>query len=387
LNIELAFITHCRTDLFFMIQFLLFLVFAEKVRKDNFDGCELAPQCLSRNRKNCVSPEGTCGICLEGFTSDVDVGNEVCVSLQIPEDWKFEINIVDFGLYEENLDQLAEDLKTSLSKTGFALLVNHGIDEGLIESIFISARKFFSMPLEWKMKQGLWDDPESNTGYVLLGQEGLHEDGGMGDEKEAFDTNLKEIEKSKFWNQTRLAEYWHEVSLLEFKLLKVLSRSLSLPDDWLEKTHDELYMNDLRLLHYPPTEQIRDRAGAHSDYGTMTLLLQDSLGGLEVLDRVTQTWVPVNPVPNSIVFNTADFLERWTNHRFPSTMHKVANSRHGHRYSIPYFVNPNRNIMIDSKDMFPDEERLYPPVNCHKYLTQRLVATYDYEGDCEKQEL
>merc|ERR1712096_144379 len=91
--------------------------------------------------------------------------------------------------------------------------------------------------------------------------------------------------------------------------------------------------NTLRLLHYPPITSTSDgksrsqdtpyRVGPHSDYGTITLLVQDPVGGLQVLDRVSGRWVDVPPKEGTVVCNTADLMMRWTNDRFPSSLHRV----------------------------------------------------------------
>ena len=163
--------------------------------------------------------------------------------------------------------------------------------------------------------------------------------------------------------------------------------------------------NNLRLLHYPRVpksafdNEAQARAGSHtggsplrrfkltSDYGTITLLFQDDRGGLEVLSP-KGTFVPATPIPDTIVVNAGDLLQRWSNDVIRSTEHRVVSPRtpphDDHfpaRYSIAYFCNPNWDATIECLDgCYGDaqggREKRYSPVNTHEYLVSRLKATY-----------
>ena len=150
--------------------------------------------------------------------------------------------------------------------------------------------------------------------------------------------------------------------------------------------------NTLRLLHYPPVAPggfaggKRVRAGAHSDYGSVTLLFQDRRGGLQV--ERPGGWVDVEPMDGTIVVNAGDLLARWSNDLIRSTMHRVVQppfkgkeTEQGHpaRYSVAYFCNPDFDKWIEALPGTWEGERggkKYDGINSGEYLFQRLSATY-----------
>ena len=149
--------------------------------------------------------------------------------------------------------------------------------------------------------------------------------------------------------------------------------------------------NTLRLLHYPPVKREvfernkgQVRAGAHTDYGSITLLFQDTRGGLQVQTE-TGEWADVPPIEGTAVVNAGDLLARWSNERIRSTRHRVVEppfkgegDEYPARYSIPYFCNPDNERFIEAlPGTFGDEsEKKYPGVYSGEYLVQRLAVTY-----------
>ena len=150
--------------------------------------------------------------------------------------------------------------------------------------------------------------------------------------------------------------------------------------------------NTLRLLHYPPVPPggfqggKRLRAGAHSDYGSITLLFQDQRGGLQV--ERSEGWVDVQPIPGTIVVNAADLLARWSNDTIRSTKHRVVEPPlkgrevdigHPARYSVAYFCNPDFDKWIEALPGTWEGDKggkKYPGINSGDYLEQRLTATF-----------
>ena len=148
--------------------------------------------------------------------------------------------------------------------------------------------------------------------------------------------------------------------------------------------------NTLRLLYYPPVQkQLLDqpsqrRIGEHTDYGTITLLFQDSVGGLQVKNH-EGNYVQATPIEGTIVVNAADLLARWSNDLIKSTEHRVVSppydplsDSYPARYSIAYFCHPNFAATIACLDGTWDDQKpkKYPPINSLEYLVQRLSATY-----------
>lgn len=194
------------------------------------------------------------------------------------------------------------------------------------------------------------------------------------------------------------AERWRN-NMLEFhdvckelhvQIMRALAVGLGIEEGWFDEYTDR-GDNTLRLLHYPP--QSREvfkrkkgqvRAGAHSDYGSCTLLFQDDRGGLEV-QGADGGWRAVKPIEGAIVVNAGDLLARWSNDVVKSTVHRVvepptkgSEEVHPARYSIAYFCNPNFDKFIEAipGTLKEGEKSKYEGVNSGEYLVQRLSATY-----------
>lgn len=173
-------------------------------------------------------------------------------------------------------------------------------------------------------------------------------------------------------------------------LLRAIALGMGLPEHFFAEYHTKRD-NQLRLLHYPPVEAellrtgTMERIAAHTDFGTMTLLFQDQVGGLEVEDVHEKGKFNAAPfIPGTIVVNIGDFLQRWSNDTLKSTLHRVRappaveGGLTRARYSIPYFVTADREKMIDCIPGCCSEERpkRYEPINAREYIERRLNATY-----------
>ena len=139
----------------------------------------------------------------------------------------------------------------------------------------------------------------------------------------------------------------------------------------------------LRLLCYPPVNAANLQpgqlgAGAHTDYGFLTLLFQDNVGGLQVQDK-TGAWIDVPPIPGAIVVNSGDLLERWTNRRYRSTLHRVVPSDATRtRYSIAMFIDPDPDAEVSVLPSCVDNARpaLFPPITAGAHLQSKLEASH-----------
>ena len=184
---------------------------------------------------------------------------------------------------------------------------------------------------------------------------------------------------------------------LYIQIMRAIALGMDLPEHFFDELVDAGDCN-LRLLHYPPVSKdvfeknpVQVRAGEHSDYGSITLLFQDSHGGLQVRSP-KDTYVDVVPIPGTIVVNAGDLLARWSNDRIKSTRHRVVeppkrvddetpggSNIYPARYSIAYFCNPNMTAFIDALPGTCGEDinvpKKYSGILTEDYLVQRLSAT------------
>ena len=136
----------------------------------------------------------------------------------------------------------------------------------------------------------------------------------------------------------------------------------------------------LRVLHYPPTpateaDGARNQFGssAHTDFGAITLLLQDENPGLEVLDTATDTWVPLDPNPGAYVVNIGDMLSMWTSGRYKSSWHRVINKQSVDRYSIVFFYDGNLDCPLAPLDGTPVKGRV---LTVEDHMIKRITDSY-----------
>jgi isopenicillin N synthase-like dioxygenase len=311
-----------------------------------------------------------------------------------------EIPIIDFGLFAEGdvatRQNVAQAIYDACHNVGFLYLQNHGIAPGLIDRIFQQSQTFFALPLD--RKQALaWSSEFSNRGYVGLKRECLNPQR-PGDAKECFNIG-KEVENDASLNTELMQNLWipgdeaFRKTALEFfdacthtanQIFRAFAMALNLPESFMVDRH-QTQDHTLRLLHYPPIVQALEpgqiRAGEHSDYGSLTLLFQDDVGGLEV-QTANGNWRFVPCIPDTILVNTGDLMQRWSNDVFRSTKHRVGVPTDDRvarsRYSIAFFCQPNADAeitCIDSCQSATNPPR-YPPVLAGEYLISLLQATY-----------
>jgi len=295
------------------------------------------------------------------------------------------IDITDLGSVDSAARcSVAALIGRACREVGFFVITGHGVTSAVIGDTFAASAAFFAQPGEVKRAMAI-GRLGSNRGYVGTGIEALDEKSGA-DHKEAF--NL-------IWTDglTRPANVWPDLpgfqavvqryfdALLEVgrKLHAAFALDLGLEEDFFSDKIDRPQAT-LRLLHYPvpraeaPAGQIG--AGAHTDYGNVTLLATDGVAGLQVRQR-DGTWVDAPALPEAFICNIGDCLMRWTNDIYVSTAHRVLNPI-AERYSIAMFVDPNPDAIVAAiPSCVPDgESPRHAPVSAHDYLQQRFVSTY-----------
>ncbi|ONH64961.1 1-aminocyclopropane-1-carboxylate oxidase [Cyberlindnera fabianii] len=326
------------------------------------------------------------------------------------------VPIVDFAPFlnggQEGKVRVGKQMVSVMKEYGFMYITNHGILQKDQDAIFEWSKKFFAMPTENKMKCPHPPLGSYHRGYSSLGKEkasqAIFMDGeerikteNVPDIKESFDIGNPE-DNSVYKNlwpdaqdipefQNSMEQYWAKCNVTSKLFLRAIALGMNLEEEFFLDYHKKSE-NQLRLLHYPPTDEANlktgkaERIGAHTDFGTLTMLLQDECGGLQVEHPYQKgVFLPAPYIKGSIVMNTGDFLQRWSNDTLKSTLHRVTappvNSETGIskvRYSIPYFVCADADKVIDALegtygDMVPKK---YEPITSGEYLTMRLNATY-----------
>jgi isopenicillin N synthase-like dioxygenase len=279
---------------------------------------------------------------------------------------------------------------------GFAYIVDHGIPPGLIEQVFAQTRRFFDLPMQAKLAVDKALSP-CNRGYEPLRGQVL-EAGTPPDLKEGFyiGTDLPaddpRVIEGLFnhgpnlwpadlhgWQETMQA-YFDEMTELCRLTMQALALSLGLPEAYFDDFCDDPQAT-LRLLHYPPqpgnAAPGEKGCGAHTDFGALTFLLQDDVGGLQVWDE-RLGWLEAPPVPGAYVLNLGDLIARWTNDTYRSTLHRVINRSGRERYSVPFFYTGRAEHEVRCLPccLAPAETPKYPPTTAVGHLREMYDRTY-----------
>jgi len=287
-------------------------------------------------------------------------------------------------------DQFVQDLGKAYEEIGFVAVKNHGISDDLIADLYKYVQQFFSLPLEQK-KQYEIKGLAGQRGYTSFGKE--HAKGSEApDLKEFFqygqiardnfneeiypdNVSVKEIQD---FDRT-LAEAYRAFEKSGTALLQAIALYLGLEENYFDKF---IYNGNsiLRAIHYPPitTEPVSAiRAEQHEDINLITLLVGASADGLEILSKQDE-WVPVTSLPEQIVVNVGDMLQRLTNNKLCSTTHRVVNPArqfwHTSRFSIPFFLHPKTSMSLRCLENCIDDEhpKLYEDITAGEYLDERL---------------
>lgn len=303
------------------------------------------------------------------------------------------VDLADFISGDPKRKQkFVDEIGKAYEEIGFVALKNHFLDNDLEENLYKEVKTFFDLPLEVKKKYEI-EGLAGQRGYISFGKEhakGIKE----GDLKEfwhfgqepAADANLTE----EYPENVQVAELknFNKVGMEAYRMLEktgiYVLRALALYIGLEEHYFDHWASNGnsiLRPIHYPPiTEEPKGavRAGAHGDINLITLLMGASTGGLQVL-RKDGEWIDAVPQEDELVINVGDMLERHTNNKLRSTIHRVINPPKDQwdkpRYSIPFFMHPRSEMRLDCLEECIDEEnpKQYENITAGDFLHQRLV--------------
>lgn len=303
------------------------------------------------------------------------------------------VDLADFLSEDPNRKQkFVNEIGTAYENIGFVSLRSHFLDDALVSDLYKEVKAFFALDLA-KKKQYEIEGLSGQRGYVSFGKE--HAKGKKeGDLKEFWhfgqepseDANLTEVypenvqvDELPNFNATGMQAY----RMLEKTGIYVL-RALALYIGVDEFYFDHWASNGnsiLRPIHYPPITKEPEgavRAGAHGDINLITLLMGASSGGLQVL-RKDGVWIDAIPQEDELVINVGDMLERHTNNKLRSTIHRVVNPPkeqwESPRFSIPFFMHPRGDMDLSCMELCIDEQhpKSFDDIMAGDFLIQRLI--------------
>jgi isopenicillin N synthase-like dioxygenase len=278
---------------------------------------------------------------------------------------------------------------------GFFYITGHGIAPATRARVFDVAAAFFAAPAQVK-DAAAFSGTGGNRGYIRLGAERL-DPAKPPDVKEAFNIGLelapddpdliagKLFRAPNVWPAVAefravMLDYFERMWRLGVLLHRAFARDLGLDPAFFADRFRKP-MATLRLLHYPPSDaplaEGQLGAGAHTDYGNVTLLATDAVGGLVVRDRDGR-WRDAPVIADAFVCNIGDCLMRWTNDIYVSTPHKVVSPPGRDRFSVAFFLDPDPDAIVACLPTCAGPERpaRYPAVTASDFLRSRLEPTY-----------
>lgn len=292
-------------------------------------------------------------------------------------------------------EAVAADVRAACESLGFLYIVDHGIPAETVGATFGWAEKFFALPPAEKAKCPL----TANRGWEGIGAQRLDAKA-KPDQKESYysgfewpadhpyvkagymgyGANLWPANLPGF--REHMLAYTNSMTALCERMMRYMALSLDLPAGYFDSTMASP-LATLRLLFYPP--QASDATpdtfgvGAHTDWGAVTILAQDDVGGLQVRGP-DGAWIDATPVPGSFVVNLGDMIPRWTNGRYRSTPHRVinANAAGRNRYSIPFFYSPDYLAKIEPVpgSVAPGEKPKYATCTAGEHLLEMYRLSY-----------
>ena len=289
-------------------------------------------------------------------------------------------------------EKFVQQIGKAYEEIGFVALKGHFLDEQLTEKLYKNVREFYNLPSNIKKKYEI-EGLAGQRGYTSFGKEsakGKKE----GDLKEfwhfgqevIYDSELATVYPKNI--QVTEIENFNDIGMETFRMLEKTAiyvlRALALYIGLEEYYFDQYVVKGnsiLRPIHYPPIvgePKGAVRAAEHGDINLITLLMGASASGLEVQNKQGD-WIPVTALPEQLVVNVGDMLQRLTNNKLRSTIHRVVNPEEKDwgksRYSIPFFTHPRGNMQLNclSECVTKNNPKSYDDITAGEYLKERLV--------------
>jgi isopenicillin N synthase-like dioxygenase len=302
---------------------------------------------------------------------------------------------------------VAEAAGQAVNDIGFLVITGHGVDPGLVARVQAVSRAFFDLPLEEK-RQVARPAPDVTRGYIPIEGESVGRSRGIelpGDLNESLMIGPVDAGTDHYFTGPAAGRHFHPnlwpanpaelrplyetyfraMGALAEDLMAIFAIALNLPETFFADKIDR-HISRLRVRNYPAptTPPLRNqlRAGAHADYGSLTILrTEDAPGGLQVLNRAG-AWVDIPVAPDSLIVNIGELMARWTNDRWKATLHRVVNpppeqASASRRLSLVFFHNPNYDAPVAALPgtVAEGEAPKYPPTTSGEHLRAQFIRT------------
>ena len=288
---------------------------------------------------------------------------------------------------------VARALHAASQGLGFIYITGHGIPEESVESARAAALTFFRASPAEKEKVGV---SGRHRGWIARGGAKMQDDA-KADLKESFVWGYQDAEGAlpddhplrgpNLWpafvpelegHAMRFFRQAHDVAQL---MMRGFALGLDLPEDFFLRSADRP-LSRASFVYYPAQPEAMGSqqfgVGPHTDFGVLTVLCQDSVGGLQV-ETAAGEWIHAPPIAGTLVINVADLLARWTGGAYKSTPHRVVNSSGQERLSLVFAFDPNPETLIDPREIYgADYEAREPPTTCGDYLIWRFDKAFAY---------
>ncbi|MEM7250227.1 MAG: 2OG-Fe(II) oxygenase family protein [Pseudomonadota bacterium] len=310
-----------------------------------------------------------------------------------------DLPVIDIGALRRGeslpLRRVANQIVAAAEHLGCFYVSNHGVAKDVLARADQEARQFFAQGQDQTRRV---ESNQQHRGFLEVGHAALA-GASRPNLPESFTWGI-EIEPEEepavpnnpflgpnHWPSDRpgfreaLTDYFHAASRVGIDLLRAFALSMDIDEQTFVQDFDYPISRGSAIYYPPlPSETADEPFGVspHTDFGCITVLYQDPIGGLEVKNRAGE-WVFATPIPDTFVVNVGDLLSRWTNDRFQSTAHRVRNISGRERLSLGVFVDPNFETIIDPRVVcHGDDEPHYPPVRCGDYILDRYEGVFAY---------
>ncbi|MCY1267826.1 2-oxoglutarate-dependent ethylene/succinate-forming enzyme [compost metagenome] len=296
--------------------------------------------------------------------------------------------------------RVAKQIDAACREWGFFYIKGHPISPERIAELKAAAIDFFARPAEEKLRIDITQSAH-HRGYGAIATEQL-DPSKPSDLKETFDMGFHlpaehpDVQAGKplrgpnrhpdipGW-EALMQQHYEDMHELSKTLLRAIALALGIERDFFDRRFEQP-ISVFRMIHYPPRQTAssaeQQGAGAHTDYGCVTLLYQDNAGGLQV-QNVRGEWIDAPPIDGTYVVNIGDMMARWSNDLYKSTPHRVVSPLGVDRYSMPFFAEPHPDTEISCLAGCHDAANppKYPAVSCSDYMLSRFAETYAYRRE------